>query len=435
MGKKRKDPKAGALKDQMVNKQAARATPGRKPSSETVNPHTVSAAVDDILVEEIRKLRNIIEVTIVKGFAGIRPHEKVKEEMAAIMARELKWKVQPFEDDKVDRMLLHCPSEDLARKIENMKEIEFPGFIVQCTPCTAATNASRKADGELRWITVKGLPIFCQRRDTLARLLKPVGDLAYMAKGGAFYAGHCRAAVRILRGRTLPTTIYYNVLNEKFTIQIQLDRGESPLPWDPSPEKMAAPEMQGKKEGGTPTPVDARPFGPPEKILRSKKDATGDKTVLGGGKLEDLEADGDQSMEPQKENTKTPLEVGNHVPEEPTDPEDTIRGSNNPQPGDPNLVESSKSIIGPEDNRLIITSYQGENQYLIPPHTNGGIFMESGIILLIPHGKPLWGNSTKKKKGHHKIPIWRYNTPQHHGRMTHKRKLEQKLQKKPSGAV
>ncbi|KAJ0987046.1 hypothetical protein J5N97_005402 [Dioscorea zingiberensis] len=280
MGKERKEPEAGALgKNQMESMQVGKATSGRKTPAETTNTHTVSAAVEDIVVEELRKLRNIIDVTVVKGFAGLRPHETVKKEMAAMMAPELNWKVQPFEDDKVDRMLLHCPSEDLARKIEQMKEIAFPGFTVQCAPCTAATNATGKADGELRWITAKGLPIFGQRRDTVARILKPVGDLAYMAKGGAFYAGQCRAAVRIRRGKMLPTTINYNILNEKFTIKIQLDRGEPPLPWDPSPEKEVEPETQEKKEEATPTTDVARPTGPPETIHRSKKDVTGELTA------------------------------------------------------------------------------------------------------------------------------------------------------------
>ncbi|KAJ0962944.1 hypothetical protein J5N97_028066 [Dioscorea zingiberensis] len=250
----------------------------RKTTAETANSHTVSAAVDDFIVEEVRKLRNIIEVTITKGFAGIRPHDKVKQEMAAMMAPDLIWKVQPFEDDRVDRMLLHCPSEELAKKIESMKEIEFPGFSVRCDPCTAATNATGKADGELQWITAKGLPIFCQRRDTLERLLKPVGDLAYMAKGGAFYAGQCRAVVRIRRGKMLTTTINYNVLNEKFIVKIQLDRGETPLPWDPSPEKTAAQATSQMKDGDTSTPANEKTVGSSVKTQRSKKDATADET-------------------------------------------------------------------------------------------------------------------------------------------------------------
>ncbi|KAJ0967595.1 hypothetical protein J5N97_024512 [Dioscorea zingiberensis] len=230
-GKKKKEPGMGGTGEQLGSQKEATTTPSHGKTPVTEGSHNVSAAADDILVEEVRRLRRYVVVTVVKGFAGLRPHAKVKEEIAALMAPELNWEVQPFEDEKEDKILLRCPSEELAKKIISRKDLTFQGFTVQCAPCTAATNATGKAEGELRWITAKGLPIYCQRRDTLARMLKPVGDLVYMGSGGAFFAGHCRAAVRIRRGRKLPTILNYSAFTEKFTIRIQLDRGEPPLPW------------------------------------------------------------------------------------------------------------------------------------------------------------------------------------------------------------
>ncbi|KAJ0968174.1 hypothetical protein J5N97_025091 [Dioscorea zingiberensis] len=79
----------------------------------------------------------------------------------------------------------------------------------------------------------------------VARLLKPVGDLVYLAKDGAYYVGYCKAAIRVRRGKRFPTLINYSVLTDKFSVQVDLERGEPPLPWDTPPEKMMAP-------GGTP---------------------------------------------------------------------------------------------------------------------------------------------------------------------------------------
>ncbi|KAJ0986918.1 hypothetical protein J5N97_005274 [Dioscorea zingiberensis] len=178
-GKKKKDSGTVESRAQTGNKKDDMGISNQKKPTETEDSHNVSAVADDILVEEVWRLRRYLVVTVVKGFAGLRPHEKVKDEMAPLMAPELKWEANPFEDDKEDKILLRCLSEELARKIESMKELTFSGFTVHCDPCTAATNATGKADGELRWITAKGLPIYCQWRDTIARMLKPVGDLEW----------------------------------------------------------------------------------------------------------------------------------------------------------------------------------------------------------------------------------------------------------------
>ncbi|KAJ0974972.1 hypothetical protein J5N97_016937 [Dioscorea zingiberensis] len=77
---------AMASGDQLGNQNEAMKIPSQKKPSVTEDSHNVSASVDDILVEEVRKLRSYLVVTVVKGFAGLRPHEKVKEEMAALMA-------------------------------------------------------------------------------------------------------------------------------------------------------------------------------------------------------------------------------------------------------------------------------------------------------------------------------------------------------------
>ncbi|KAJ0981941.1 hypothetical protein J5N97_010196 [Dioscorea zingiberensis] len=243
-------------------KQEGRATNHQKIKSETEENHNGSIAIDDSMVEEIRWLRTLTIATVTKGFAGLEPHKKVMAEIAGLTAPELAWKVEPFEDG---RFLIHCPSADIARNIESKGELSFPGFTVRCDPCPAATNSTGKAEGELRWIHAKGLPIFCRRRDMIARLLKPVGDLVYLAREGVFYAGHYKAMIRVRRGKKLPIILNYSVLTNKYTVRVELARGEPPLPWDLPPEKTVAPGGAVKAVGGDRLLTRKNPIGPLEK--------------------------------------------------------------------------------------------------------------------------------------------------------------------------
>ncbi|KAJ0967523.1 hypothetical protein J5N97_024440 [Dioscorea zingiberensis] len=222
--------------------QAEETVPHQKAEPEKTSSHRGSIAIDEGTVEEIRRLRGYTIATVTKGYAGSVPSRRVKEEVAALVGPELPWSSEPFEDD---RILLHCPSVELARKLESMGELKFKTFSVRCHPCLAAANSTGTAEGELRWLNIKGLPVFGRRLDMIARMLKPVGDLVYLAKGGGLYVGHCRAAVRVRRGKKLPTTLFYSVLTYEFTVRVELGRGEPPLPWDLAPEKMAAPGGAG----------------------------------------------------------------------------------------------------------------------------------------------------------------------------------------------
>ncbi|KAJ0980954.1 hypothetical protein J5N97_009209 [Dioscorea zingiberensis] len=239
-GKKKQGTRASVSGEASANKEDTnhhRTTPTEAKGSNNIN-HTI----DDSMVEEIRRLRSYTIATVIKGFAGLVPYKRVKVEVAALVAPELEWESRPFYDD---RILITCPTVALARKLENLGEIALQDFTIRCEPCKAATKATGIAEGELRWIIAKGLPIFCQRADMVARVLKPVGDLVYLAKESAYFVGYYKAAVRVPRGKKLPTLINYSVLTDKFSVQVALERGEPPFPWDLPLEKTVAP-------GGTP---------------------------------------------------------------------------------------------------------------------------------------------------------------------------------------
>ncbi|KAJ0983162.1 hypothetical protein J5N97_011417 [Dioscorea zingiberensis] len=160
--------------------QAEEMTARQAVETEKTTSHRGSIAIDEDTVEEIRRLRSYTISTVTKGYAGSVPSRRVKEEVAALVGQELEWSSEPFEDD---RILLHCPSTELARKLENMCELKFKTFSICCHPCTATANSTGTAEGQLRWLNIKGLPVFGRRLDMIARLLKPTA-LVYTPRDG-----------------------------------------------------------------------------------------------------------------------------------------------------------------------------------------------------------------------------------------------------------
>ncbi|KAJ0966875.1 hypothetical protein J5N97_023792 [Dioscorea zingiberensis] len=236
-------------------------TPRQNTEQEKISSHKGSIAIDESTVEEIRRLRSYTIATVTKGYAGSTPSRRVKEENY-ICARRTGLRFGASEPLMVIASLYWHPSIGLARKLENLGELKFKTFSIRCHPCTAAANSTGTAEGELRWLNIKGLPVFGRRMDMIARMLKPVGDLVYLAKVDGQYVGHCRAAVRVRRCKKLPATLYYSALTYEFTVRVELGRGEPPLPWDLAPEKTAAPGGVWGDGPGSSARAGKNPVGP-----------------------------------------------------------------------------------------------------------------------------------------------------------------------------
>ncbi|KAJ0983281.1 hypothetical protein J5N97_011536 [Dioscorea zingiberensis] len=151
--------------------QAEETTARQVVETEKTTSHRGSMATDEDTVEEIRR---------------------VKEEVAALVGQELDWSLEPFEDD---RILLHCPSAELARKLESMGELKFKTFSVCCHPCTAAANSTGMAEGQLRWLNIKGLPVFGRRLDMIANI-KAIGDTGVHWPRDGQYVGRSASSRR-----------------------------------------------------------------------------------------------------------------------------------------------------------------------------------------------------------------------------------------------
>ncbi|KAJ0972516.1 hypothetical protein J5N97_020475 [Dioscorea zingiberensis] len=124
-----------------------------------------------------------------------------------------------------------------SRELEKRKEITFPEFIVRFEPWSMDIDPSEKINDEIRWITDEGLPTFGLKIDTVARILKPIGELVHLAVNRPRPIGHFCVMLRIRRGKTFPTTINVTILRRKYLVKMALEPGQTPLPWIPAPER------------------------------------------------------------------------------------------------------------------------------------------------------------------------------------------------------
>ncbi|KAJ0978759.1 hypothetical protein J5N97_014233 [Dioscorea zingiberensis] len=193
--------------------------------------HHASLSMDSILMAEREALRRCTVTTVVKMMKSLGGSEKVLAAAAMLFEPGLEWASELYGDGRV---LIHCPSEKIARELERRKEITFPEFIVHFEPWSFDIDPSEKTSEEIRWIAREGLPTFGRNIDTIARLLKPIGELVHLAAHGPRLIGHFRAMVRIRRGRRFPANIHATILRRKYLVRVELEPGQNPLPWAPA---------------------------------------------------------------------------------------------------------------------------------------------------------------------------------------------------------
>ncbi|KAJ0966687.1 hypothetical protein J5N97_023604 [Dioscorea zingiberensis] len=218
----------------------------RRKASPEPDTHFVSLTIDNLILAGEAKLQGYTIATIVKVNEGLADRWTVPAALAAKFAPAAPWLAEPLDDG---RLFIKCPSPETAREVEQLGDISFPAFTARFAPWTADLDLPEKADGELRWLAGKGLPLSCKNRDTLARILKPAGDLVDLDTRGAPFANHFRAAVRVRRGQRLPCYIKCNIGTHKNTVVLGLEQGQPPLPLDPDTTRSG--EIAGEEKTTT----------------------------------------------------------------------------------------------------------------------------------------------------------------------------------------
>ncbi|KAJ0969989.1 hypothetical protein J5N97_022866 [Dioscorea zingiberensis] len=107
-----------------------------------------------------------------------------------------------------------------------------PALTLTFTPWTTNLYQPKKADGALRWVIVRNLPMFCWSVDSTARMLKPVGDLVHIGGQSGAYAEDIKVLLRIRRPRLLPCALHCSLVTLQHTYTVEMEPGQAPLPWD-----------------------------------------------------------------------------------------------------------------------------------------------------------------------------------------------------------
>ncbi|KAJ0966800.1 hypothetical protein J5N97_023717 [Dioscorea zingiberensis] len=259
--------------------------------------HHVSLAVDESMLMEKEKLRRCIIATVTRAKEGMVGYKAVMAEVAADYESELNWGAEPVDNARV---LIWCPSEEIARGLVKRGMMEYTKFIARFELWTSDIDSTGKSDDEIRWIYGRGLPMYCRKRDTLIRILKPVGELVHLGSRDGLYTSHFRAMVRLRRGRRLPAIIDCSIFRAKYSVRIELEKGQPPLPWEPATTKDEV--NVSRREDDERRRKGKDPVKPLDENLDKVADMTGRGASYGRGEAHDkFEDEEDDEMNEQLE--------------------------------------------------------------------------------------------------------------------------------------
>ncbi|KAJ0975284.1 hypothetical protein J5N97_017249 [Dioscorea zingiberensis] len=192
--------------------------------------HYISLAQDSNMIAGKEKMRRFSIAKITEARGVIVDGHKVEELLKGRINAQWNWDARILRDG---RYIIECPSAVIARQIEKAGKMESPEFTLEFTPWTTALYRPAKAEGALRWVLVKNLPMCFRDLESIARMLKPVGDLVLIGERGAHDTEDFRAFIRIRRPRRLPSAIHCSVSTLQHTYIVELEEGQPELPWSP----------------------------------------------------------------------------------------------------------------------------------------------------------------------------------------------------------
>ncbi|KAJ0971635.1 hypothetical protein J5N97_019594 [Dioscorea zingiberensis] len=231
--------------------------------------HFISLAHDSGMEAGLERMRSYTIARVKEIRGGLVDHRHVEALLRTRVDEQWEWSARILQDD---RYLIKCPSAEKARQIEKAGPMESPPFTLEFTPWTTDLYRPAKAEGALRWVLIRNLPMFCWGLDTAARMLKPVGDLVRI--GGRGCGCEATEDLRVLLGirkpRRLPSTIHCSLRTLQHEYVIEMEPGQLPLPWDP--RRPARQEHTSPPDGKTPQEQANNALHPPANFPADKVD-------------------------------------------------------------------------------------------------------------------------------------------------------------------
>ncbi|KAJ0971618.1 hypothetical protein J5N97_019577 [Dioscorea zingiberensis] len=209
--------------------------------------HYISLAHDSNMVAGKEKMRRCSIAKITEARGVIVDGRKVEELLKTRINAQWNWDARILKDG---RYIIECPSALIARQIEKAGKMESPKFTLDFTPWTADLYGPAKAEGALRWTLVKNLPMCYWDLDSIAKMLKPVGDLVLIGERAVHATEDFRALIRIRRPRRLPSALHCSVSTLQHTYFVELEKSQPELPWPPyrQTERDEEAEIESKKQ-------------------------------------------------------------------------------------------------------------------------------------------------------------------------------------------
>ncbi|KAJ0967320.1 hypothetical protein J5N97_024237 [Dioscorea zingiberensis] len=190
--------------------------------------HYTTVSLTEEMLDTLEEMKIYTIVTVMSLKCGMVTNGRLAAALMLLCEADDQWTVQSFRDG---RFMVCCPSPERARWLEAMGTIMVPDFSFQCHLWSPDFWNPGQADGVTRWVTIQRLPRFCWKRDSMTRLLKPIGEVIYIDKKGGSDADDARAAIRVRSGRSLPCSVTYNIASRKHTYRVVMEPGQDALPW------------------------------------------------------------------------------------------------------------------------------------------------------------------------------------------------------------
>ncbi|KAJ0986235.1 hypothetical protein J5N97_004591 [Dioscorea zingiberensis] len=199
-----------------------------KDSGEEPEQLYTSMAIDSDVLEGRERMKRFSIISVTEKRGGMVLTSDIKDVLSCLIDEQWSWEVKELRDG---RFIAPFPTVALARQTEKKSPLKMLSFTLNFEPWTPDLWKKGRADGAIRWVIVKQLPMDCWSRDLVARLLKPSGDLVYVDGRSGEYGDDLRLLLRIRKPRRLPASIHCNLGTRQYNYTIEMERGQPSLPW------------------------------------------------------------------------------------------------------------------------------------------------------------------------------------------------------------
>ncbi|KAJ0987977.1 hypothetical protein J5N97_006333 [Dioscorea zingiberensis] len=160
--------------------------------------HFISAALDSDILAGRERMKTFSLITITERRGGAVDTSDITDVLSCLVDEHWQWEVKPLREG---RFITAFPSAELARRTEAAGPLRVLRFTIELEPWTPDLWKTGRAEGATRWVIVKNMPMDCWNRDTVARLLKPAGDLVAVSNQSRTYGNDLKILLRVRRPR------------------------------------------------------------------------------------------------------------------------------------------------------------------------------------------------------------------------------------------